>query len=134
MIDKQNLKILIINDDPVDAMRIRGYLKELGFVWGNLKIILEKNSAIDFLKSEDNEIDLLIIDSKMLYDDLEITEAAGKMSTPPKIIICLHDETSEIINSCRELIFAFGYSAEYLGTPIDFKSLEKAIALLFYKK
>jgi CheY-like chemotaxis protein len=116
---KENLKLLVAEDNPVNQKLIMSILKKLGY-----SATLVENGALAYEAALKDEYDIIIMDLQMpLMDGLDASrniKANEKIKKKP-IIIAL---TANAMEGDRERCLAAGMD-EYMTKPIQVKLLEE---------
>jgi CheY-like chemotaxis protein/signal transduction histidine kinase len=116
---KENLKLLVAEDNPVNQKLIMSILKKLGY-----SATLVENGALAYEAALKDEYDIIIMDLQMpVMDGLDASrniKASEKIKNKP-VIIAL---TANAMEGDRERCLAAGMD-EYMTKPIQVKLLEE---------
>ncbi len=129
-LDIYQMRIVILNDQPVSSVQIIRALKQEGFQ--NFSSLSDPTEIIEALNDVTNPIDLLLLDIKASEDRsaiLGMLIAQTNQSEQPAIIML----TSEGDKSSRAALFKVGAS-DYLIKPFDSIELIKRIEMQLEKR
>ncbi|MBU1611896.1 MAG: response regulator [Proteobacteria bacterium] len=119
-----SLRILVAEDDPLNARVIAGMLKELGH---SMVLVVDGREALDHLTS--TKIDLILMDVQMpVMTGLEATKRirAGEAGVD-KVDIPIIAITAYAIAGDKEKFLAAGMNG-YLAKPVEMKELQEALS------
>ena len=125
----ETLKVLVVEDNPVNRMVIKGLLGNLG-----IKPDLVENGrlAVSRVKASEQAYDLILMDCEMPeVDGYEATRQIRKFekdsATARALIVAV---TAHAVKAFRDRAFECGMDA-YLSKPIDTLTLEKMLRVHF---
>jgi CheY-like chemotaxis protein len=125
----ETLKVLVVEDNPVNRLVIKGLLGNLG-----IKPDLVENGrlAVNLVKASEQAYDLILMDCEMPeVDGYEATRQIRKFekdsATARALIVAV---TAHAVKAFRDRAFECGMDA-YLSKPIDTLTLEKMLRIHF---
>jgi CheY-like chemotaxis protein len=121
----ENISILLVEDDHVDAITIIRVLKELN-ITNPISITRNGEEALKFLKNENNrKPHIIFLDLNMPkmngIEFLSIMKKDENLKRIPIVVITTSKEEQDIINSFNHGV------AGYMIKPVDFKQFLKVI-------
>ena len=124
---KRNSKILIVEDEAINAKAIESQIKKMGY--DNIAIAINYKNAMKNIREDRPDLILLDIDLKSDYSGIDIANQKEVLNKIPIIYLtaCIDSKTIENLIATNP--------KAYLSKPLRFEELQVAIALaLDYKK
>ena len=119
---KEKIRIFVVDDSKKVVNEVNKYFKSHAEI-ELVGIASDGNEALEVLRREHNNIDVLVMDliiPKM--DGLSVLEALHKEGIMMKSIITTSINSLEVINKCMEVGVNY-----YLLKPYDYETLEKRV-------
>jgi signal transduction histidine kinase/CheY-like chemotaxis protein len=121
----ESLRILLVEDDDVNQMVIKGILQKLGY---SIEILENGQEALEKVQADDRSFDLILMDCEMpIMDGYEATRRIRqwerKNQMLPLVIIAL---TAHLLDDQRDICLAAGMD-NCIDKPVDAKKLNSMI-------
>lgn len=125
VIQKEDIKILIVEDDEYNTFILKEMLINLGYKEENLSFSENGKEAVDKVKTI--EVNVILMDIVMpIMNGIEATELIKSSMTDPPIIIAV---SAAVQGSDKAKCYTAGFDG-YLPKPIIRKDLEKILSTL----
>ncbi|MCM3701362.1 response regulator [Paenibacillus macerans] len=112
------IKVLIVDDEPRICRGLKRLVASCGEEWEVLAALGDGREALDFLQTQDTEIDLLITDIRMPeMDGLTLIREAGKIRAFLAVVLTGYNDFEYVRTALKE------GAADYLLKPIDREQL-----------
>lgn len=112
------IKVLIVDDEPRICRGLKRLVVSCGEEWEVLAALGDGREALDFLQTQDAEIDLLITDIRMPeMDGLTLIREAGKTRSFLAVVLTGYNDFEYVRTALKE------GAADYLLKPIDREQL-----------
>ncbi len=121
----EKLRILLVEDDEVNQMVVRGILQKLGH---SVEMLVNGKEALDKVQADDRSFDLILMDCEMpVMDGYEATRRIRQWERQnqmlPVVIIAL---TAHLLDDQRDICLNAGMD-NCIGKPVDAKKLNELI-------
>ncbi len=119
-----NINILVVEDEPIIAEDIAGFLLEKGY--GVAEICYAQEDAIDFLNQNNPDLVLLDINLEGNSEGIEIAKYISKNKNIPFIFLTSYTD-KKTIDEAKQT-----HPMGYISKPIDFNSLFSTIEISLF--
>jgi len=120
----QNIKILIVEDEPIIAMDIKTYLKKLDY--NIIGVAYNSEQALDMIYSREPELVLLDISIEGTKDGIDIAEIIKEKYDIPFLFLTSHSDEHTLSRATTTNPYG------YIVKPFDEQDLKTSIAVALH--